>query len=143
MRLTRAAEYAVRCVIYLSQQGVGVLAKRKAIARAMDIPDQFLGKIAQNLSRAGIIEILQGAQGGLRLLVSPNELTLLAVVEAEIGEIFLNDCVIKPQSCQRSLTCAVHKVWEKARSQLRNTLEEATFEQLLKDETCLDIYLDL
>jgi Rrf2 family protein len=138
MRLTHAAEYAVRCTIYLSQQGIGVLVKRKAIAEAMDIPAQFLSKIAQNMSRAGIIEVLQGAQGGLRLIVSPEELTLLTVVEAEIGEIFLNDCIIRPHSCQRSSTCAVHKVWHSARHQLRNTLNEVTFAQILKDESCLD-----
>jgi Rrf2 family protein len=137
MRLTRAAEYAVRCTIYLSQQGLGVLVKRKAIAETMDIPAQFLSKIAQNLSKAGIIEILQGAHGGLRLIVSPEKLTLLTVVEAEIGEIFLNDCIIKPQSCQRSSTCAVHRVWDRARNQLRYTLKEVSFAQILKDETCL------
>jgi DNA-binding IscR family transcriptional regulator len=35
----------------------------------MDIPAQFLGKIAQQLARAGIIEIVQGSKGGYRLLV--------------------------------------------------------------------------
>jgi Rrf2 family protein len=139
MRLTRAADYTVRCTTYLSRQGIGVLVKKKAIAEAMDIPAQFLSKIAQNLSKAGIIEILQGAKGGLRLIVSPEELTLLTVVEAEIGEILLNDHMIAPQSCQRGSTRAVYKVWERARNQLRNTLNEVTFAQILKDETRLDI----
>jgi len=77
MRLTRAGEYAVRCVLYLASQGAGVLCARKEIARKMDIPDQFLGKIAQQLARAGVIEIVQGARGGFRLVVAPEELTLL------------------------------------------------------------------
>jgi Rrf2 family protein len=98
----------------------------------MDIPPQFLSKIAQNLSEAGIIEVFQGAQDGLRLMVSPEELTLLAVVEAENGEILLNNCTLKPESCQRRSTCAVHKVWHRARNQLRNTLDEVTFSQMLK-----------
>jgi len=48
-------------VLYLASQGVGVLCARKEIARKMDIPDQFLGKIAQQLARAGAIVIVQGA----------------------------------------------------------------------------------
>jgi Rrf2 family protein len=136
MRLTRAGEYGVRCILYLSSQGVGVLCKRKQIASAMDIPDQFLGKIAQQLARAGYIEIVQGARGGLKLVLSPDKITLLDVVEAVIGEIFLNDCILRPDSCNRSNSCAAHRVWFKARDQLRSTLQEASFADLLNEQGC-------
>ena len=137
MRLTRAGEYAVRCVLYLASQGQGTLCARRGVAERMDIPDQFLGKIAQQLARAGLIEIVQGARGGLRLVVPPDQVTLLDVVEAVIGEIFLNDCVMRPESCDRSHACAVHCVWAKAKDQLRRTLEEATFAVLLKENDCM------
>ena len=102
----------------------------------MDIPDQFLGKIAQQLAKAQIIEIIQGAKGGYRLVISPDNLSMLVVVEAVVGEIFLNDCVIRPESCQRAPVCSAHMVWEKARDQLRNTLRQTTFGQMLEDESC-------
>lgn len=136
MRLTRAGEYAVRCALYLSFEGEGVLARRKDIARVMDIPDQFLGKIAQQLARARIIEIVQGSKGGYRLRVPPGELTLLDVVEAVIGEIFLNDCLLNPDTCSQTPSCSVHRVWQKARDRLRETLREATFADLLAEENC-------
>jgi Rrf2 family protein len=137
MRLTRAGEYAVRCVFYLSSQEKGTIVSRKTISKEMDIPDQFLGKIAQQLARAGLIEIVQGAKGGYRLRLSPAEIPLLTVVEAVIGKIFLNDCLIRPESCKRSRSCSVNRVWEKAKDQLRQTLREVTFEQLLKEENCI------
>jgi Rrf2 family protein len=136
MRLTRAGEYGVRCILYLSSKGVGVLCNRRQIAAAMDIPGPFLGKIAQQLARAGYIEILQGARGGLKLVVAPEKVTLLDVVEAVIGEIFLNDCILRPNSCNRSNSCAAHRVWHKARNQLRDTLREATFADLLEEQGC-------
>ena len=137
MRLTRAGEYAVRCVLYLATQGVGIVCNRKQIAAEMDIPDQFLGKIAQQLARSGFLEIVQGAKGGLKLVVPPEHLSLLDVVEAVIGEIFLNDCVMRPESCQRSQACSVHQIWNKARNQLRDTLRQATFASLLDRESCI------
>ncbi len=137
MRLTRAGEYAVRCVLYLSSCPKEEVVNRKAIAEAMDIPDQFLGKIAQQLARSGIVEIVQGARGGFRLLRSPDDLSLLDVVEATIGEIFLNDCLMNPGICMRSQACAVNKIWEKARNQLRETLEKATFSSLLDSQSCM------
>ena len=131
MRLTRAGEYGVRCILFLAARGNGKVVGRLEIAKAMEIPDQFLGKIAQQLARSGFIEIIQGAKGGYRLLVSPEKISLLDVVEAVTGEIFLNDCVMRPDSCFRRPTCAIHRVWEKAREQLRETLREATFARML------------
>lgn len=138
MRLTRAGEYAVRCILYLSGKEEGSVVSRKEITREMDIPDQFLGKIAQQLARSGFIEIVQGAKGGYRLLMSPEQITLLDVVEAVIGEIFLNDCIMRPDSCARSASCSVNVVWEKARTRLRDTLREATFDTLLKEPSCMN-----
>jgi Rrf2 family protein len=137
MRLTRAGEYAVRCALYLSSCPKQEVVSRKSIAEAMDIPEQFLGKIAQRLGRSGILEIVQGARGGFRLLRPPDKLTLLNVVEATIGEIFLNDCLMNPGICMRSQACAVNQIWEKARNQLRETLGKATFKSLLESQICM------
>jgi Rrf2 family protein len=137
MRLTKAGEYAIRCILYLSSQEEGSIISRRDIAKQMDIPDQFLGKIAQQLARAGLVEIIQGAKGGYRLRLPPSKITLLAVVEAVIGEIFLNDCLMNSGCCLRSKACSVNKIWEKARNQLRATLQEVFFDQLLEEESCL------
>ena len=136
MRLTRAGEYAVRCVLCLARKGRDELVSRQEVAACGDIPSHFLAKIAQQLSRAGIIEIQQGAKGGYRLLVSPEKLTLLEVIETIIGEIFLNDCVLRPESCNASSSCAVNRVWLEARTQLRDTLRQVTFAKLIEDDSC-------
>lgn len=140
MRLTRAGEYGVRCMLYLASQEAGSIINRKIISQYMNIPDQFLGKVAQQLARAGLIDIVQGARGGYRLRTSPSQITLLAVVEAVIGEIFLNDCLMSPTSCSRSPSCSVNRIWEKTKNQMRETLRGVTFDQLLKDESCLFPY---
>lgn len=137
MRLTRAAEYAVRCMVYLAKQGKGKLVSRLEIASSADIPGHFLAKIAQDLAKAGLIEIRQGAKGGFVLLKTPAEISLLEVVEVMIGEIYLNDCIARPSSCSVSYSCAVHRVWAHARDQLRHTLQEVTFDQLVKEECCI------
>lgn len=143
MRLTRAAEYAIRCVLYLSQQGRGMLISRQEIARQADIPVHFLAKIAQDLAKAGLIEIRQGARGGFVLSKNPTAISLLEVVEIMIGEIYLNDCVARPVGCKASYHCAVHRVWLDARAQLRATLRQVSFDQLIADASCLPAYSTL
>jgi len=136
MRLTRAGEYGIRCVLHLARHGKGTLVSRKEIALRTEVPPHFLAKIAQQLARAGIIEILQGANGGYRLLTDPSEITLLSVIEAVIGEISINDCVSRPESCHNSATCAIHRVWNKANRQLRDTLRGTNFAAMAEEEAC-------
>ena len=137
MRLTRAGEYAIRCIMYLSFKGQGILTSKKEIAAKCAIPTHFLSKIAQELQKARIIEIKQGPRGGVVLTRDPKELTLLEVIEAIIGEIYLNDCIAHPDQCEASSKCAVHRVWQKARKELRKTLASATFAELVKDPKCV------
>ncbi len=137
MRLTKASEYAVRCVLFLATSGKHKVVCRKDITTAMDIPDQFLRKIAQQLAKADIIDIVQGPKGGYRLLKDPDKLTLLEVVEAMIGKICLNECVVDPDFCFRSPTCSVHRVWQRATDQLRQTLKESTFSHLVAEGSCI------
>jgi Rrf2 family protein len=139
MRLTRAGEYAVRCMLYLAQKGVGVLAFKQEIAERAEIPAHFLAKIVQDLARAHLIEIRQGPKGGYALLKEPAEITLLEVVEVMIGEIYLNDCVSRPGTCSASSRCVVHRIWEDARNQLRQTLAGVTFAQLTDEGSCIPV----
>ena len=131
-----AAEYAVRCVLYLTDKGQGVLTSRQEIAHNTYIPSKFLAKIAQELARAGIIEIRQGSKGGYSLKQNPVELNMLTVVETMIGEISLNECTTNPASCQASSGCSANTVWTEARNQVRETLRKANFADLSKKGSC-------
>jgi len=131
LKITREADYAVRCCQHMCQCGMGVMVKRGDISEAMEIPSPFLGKIAQKLAKAGIVEIIRGAQGGYRLLVPPEDLSLLRVIEAVMGEIYLSDCLIDKGMCGRGRNCSVHPVWSRVRDQLRCALDETSMAGLL------------
>jgi len=134
MEITRATEYAVRCVLHLAQEPPERVVPRREIAAAREIPEQFLGKIAQRLARAGILRILQGARGGYQLAVPADKLSLLEVVEAAEGSLVLNKCVMNPKICSRTCICAAHRVWSEARRQLRATLAGVTFAELAAED---------
>lgn len=140
MRLTRAGEYAVRCMIYLAHKGQGVQISKQEICERAEIPTHFLAKIAQELAKAQLITIRQGPKGGYALFPKPEDVSLLQVVEVMIGEIFLNDCVDHPQSCTVSKSCSVHRVWEKARTQLRENLGAVSLAKLSEKESCIPVF---
>ena len=83
MILTRASEYAIRCVLFLATRDQDEVVSRRTISREMGIPTQFLSKIAQRLARVGLIEIRQGAKGGYLLARRPEDISLLEVLPSK------------------------------------------------------------
>jgi len=125
----------LRVVLCLAGKEAGAVVSRRAIVEAMEIPDAYFRKIATQLGKAGILRVSQGALGGCSLARPPEELTLLEVVEAGVGEISVNECVLYPDVCHRTPACAVHEIWETLRDQVRDTLREVTFADLVKRES--------
>jgi len=134
MQLTRAGEYAVRCALYLAMQPGDGETSRRQVSEAMQVPLQFLGKIAQQLAHAGIVQITKGAKGGYRLARPASQISLLQVVEAVEGPLGLNLCLINHESCGRSSFCAVHTVWQEAQAGLQRTLGKADLASLAAKE---------
>jgi Rrf2 family iron-sulfur cluster assembly transcriptional regulator len=143
MILTRASEYAIRCILFLSTRQPGEVVSRRTVSGEMDIPTQFLSKIAQRLAQVGLIEIRQGAKGGYLLARPPGEISLLDVIEAVEGEVFLNQCLMRPDFCARTPGCSVHQVWVQAREGLRRVLGGADFASLARWESAGTQDIDL
>lgn len=132
MQITRAAEYAIRGVLYLSSQPEGAVCLLSDISERQNIPPSFLSKIFQNLAKAGFVSSLRGAGGGFMLVKDPSEITLLDVVEAIDGQIALNVCLNNGSLCENKPTCAVHSVWSEAQSHLIALLRKNKLSDLVE-----------
>jgi Rrf2 family protein len=131
MEITHQADYALRTVKYLAQFAPGQRVPTSKIAADNQIPATFLTKIVYQLSLAGVINTSRGAGGGVWLGRSPQEITLLEVLEAVDGPVTLNKCVGHPQACPFSTTCMLHIFWEEACQGLVARLRTTTFASLL------------
>ncbi len=132
MRITKQTDYAIRCVLYLSQNHSEVKVVDE-IARAKSIPKVFLAKILQKLARAGIVRSHRGVKGGFELAKRPKDISLLDVIEAIEGPVAMNICAIDKRMCNLSNTCSVHPVWIKLREETERKLRRYNFERLLKE----------
>ena len=130
MQLTRAADYAVRVMIHLASLPPETRASRTELAEVADCPDQFLSKVLQNLTRAGLIVSHRGNTGGFVLPVSRRNASVLEIVEAIEGPIRLNLCLISEAACERSTWCPAHAVWAEAQAALTAVLRRATIANL-------------
>lgn len=133
MQITRQADYALRAILHLSKLGPTERASTSQIAEEQRIPPSFLAKIISQLSIAGLIHTSRGAHGGVSLARSPEEITILEVVEAIDGPIELNECTSSPDACPFGQNCPIRKLWCAAQAELVEKLSTTTFSQFLAE----------
>ena len=130
MQLTSTSEYAIRAIIHLAGFSPGTTVQISRMSEEEEIPDNFLRKIVPVLSKSGFIRTRRGVGGGIALAVEPDSISILDIIEAVEGKIFLNKCLIGPAMCHRSSWCKVHEVWYEAQEDLKVRLRSRTIAEL-------------
>jgi Rrf2 family protein len=130
MKLSIAAEYAVRGILVLTEEyGQGPVTLETVCARRK-LPKQYLTKLFSHLSKAGLIHPVRGKGGGYSLGRSPDQINLLQVIEAVEGPIILNLCQHSPSKCMHDL-CKIRPMWTDLQKTVREKLSGITLGQCM------------
>ena len=85
--ITSKSPYALRALSELARRGDSGPVPIGDLARARDIPVQFLEGLFATLRRAGILQSQRGVKGGYTFARQPSDVTVLEVVELLEGEL--------------------------------------------------------
>ncbi len=132
MQITHQADYAIRTMFYLSKLDSNQRVATSQIASEYKIPPSFLTKIISQLSIAGLIHTSRGARGGITLARTPENISLLDVIQAIDGPVALNECVQEPGICPFTPDCVMHNFWIEASDELNTRLRSTTFARLVE-----------
>ena len=122
LELSKRTDLAIRAIGYLCSQESDVLASGTEIAAAINTSTNFLPQVMTPLVRQYWVESTPGRSGGYRLVVRPNEISLLAVIEALEGPTADGRCVLRGAPCPVQEPCAMHEPWTRARDALLSEL---------------------
>ncbi len=132
MQLTRSGEYGLKGLVFLAKQPGHRFSLVSEISKEQRIPEKFLAKIFQRLSKAGLLRSVRGANGGFALGRPAKEITIRAVIEAIEGPIAFNRCLLREGECEEEADCALHDVLERAQERFLEVLDRTTMEDLAK-----------
>jgi Rrf2 family protein len=132
MQLTRAADYAVRVMVHMAALPPGARANRTDLAASVGCPEQFLSKVLQGLTKAGLITSHRGNSGGFELPPARLHTTVLEIVEAIEGPIHLNVCLKSFEECSRTSICPAYPVWVKAQQSILDVLGGINIEEMAR-----------
>ncbi len=127
---SQTAEYALRAMVALAgQPDSGQTAQQ--IARASQVPIDYLFKVLQSLSRAGLVVAQRGKHGGYSLVKPASETCILEVVNAVDPIRRIKTCPLGIAAHADNKLCPLHRKLDEA---LRS-VEEAFAGSFLCDLT--------
>jgi Rrf2 family protein len=132
VHVTAKADYAVRAALALARAHPDPM-KGEEVAAAQDLPVTFTERILADLRRAGFVSSRRGGEGGYRLSVDPDRITVADLVRAVEGP--MADVRGTPPDVLEYPpgTDALQRTWIALRVALRGVLEEVTVADLAAD----------
>lgn len=101
--LSTTCKYGIRASVYLALYGEGKLLSIKLIAKGLDVPEPFLGKIMQTLAKRKILFSQRGIDGGFRFNKDPFKVTILEIIDIFDGLDIFSNCVLGMRICHDNL----------------------------------------
>jgi Rrf2 family transcriptional regulator, nitric oxide-sensitive transcriptional repressor len=130
---SQTVEYALRAVVHLADQSPSPQTTDQ-IARATLVPKAYLSKVIQGLCRAKIVRSKRGMGGGIALVKSPSELTILDVVNAVEPIARIRQCPLGLKTHGVRL-CPLHKRMDNALALVEAAFGQTTLAEVLAEPT--------
>lgn len=135
MKLSTKARYGLKAMVDIAMQDeTGDHVSVATLARAQGISEPYLEQIIGKLKKAGLIMSARGAQGGYRLSLEPEEISVYSILNA-VEDTNLVDCVSVDEQavCKNACTCSVRPLWLKLQSRINAVLLETTLKDMAED----------
>lgn len=132
MRLTRECDYAFVVLVFFALQERSQVISCEEMAGVLSIPFDFLAKILQKLSRAGLVGSKQGPRGGYYLARPLSEIPFTDVFRAIDDPVRLVECVeIESCRCPRLSVCAIIETMRALHQKVMAGFDEVTVADLI------------
>ncbi len=126
MKIGRESAYAIEGLLVLAKKPSGTAMLLRDIAASRGVPQSFLAKIFQKLTRSGIVSSSRGAIRGYALARRPKEIKVKDIFVAIEGPDLFDRCFFWSDRCADSNPCPMHFRWKQVKQQVIGKLMERT-----------------
>ena len=137
MKLNAFTDYSLRVLIFLAAEPTRRATIRE-IARAFDISEHHLTKVAHFLGKQGWVQTLRGNGGGLQLAAAPEAIAIGQVVRSAEGSALPAEC-FEPDggSCAITRCCRLRSILGNAVHAFYAVLDQYTLADLARNRHVL------
>lgn len=130
MRLNNTTQYAIRILSYISKNGNSSLYSAKELALELDISYKFLTKIMRILVTSSYVISIKGREGGYKLAVEANKISILDILETFKEREEENNCFLGIGTCDSKNKCSLHDQWIKPKDLLYKMYKNTSLDKL-------------
>ena len=122
IKLSRTVAYAIQATLQLAKADSDTPVPCSRLAADGEMPERFLLQILRNLVTHGILKSTRGVEGGYTLVRSPEQISILEVIEAIDGPLSSESAVASglDETAQQNLRTTLESVAATARKQLES-----------------------
>ncbi|HNB21812.1 MAG: Rrf2 family transcriptional regulator [Candidatus Obscuribacterales bacterium] len=135
--ISQTAEYALRAAVFLAENTGGQTTEQ--ISQATKIPNAYLAKVLQLLSRSSIVQSQRGLGGGFTLKIAASKLTVLDVVNAVDPIERIRECPLDLDAHATKL-CPLHRRLDEATALVERAFGDTRISDLLAGPNADNIY---
>lgn len=142
MQLKITTDYAIRSILCLARKDR--LTTSAEIAQEMAIPPKYVLSVMGTLKRAGMVRSYNGPNGGFRLALPPDQITLLDILKLSEDTIKCNRCLESDGFCSMpsSESCPLRSVYLAFQRFVEEKFFEITIARLMDSTDDLQHFLD-
>ena len=129
--LSNSAKYALKAVLFLavkSNENKKIIIKD--IAKPINVPQAYIAKLLQELSKQEIISSTRGINGGFFLTESNLKQPVINVIYAIDGRYKMHSCLLSLDNCNEEVPCPLHYIANPMRTNLVACLSQKTIGEL-------------
>ncbi len=113
--INKSSLLAIKALAQLAQLPPEECAGAASIAKKIDAPPNYLGKILQALASTGLVVSQKGKGGGFKLGLSPRKISLFDIVSNVEDMDRWSMCFMGRKQCLDSSPCCLHARWKLVR----------------------------
>ncbi|MBR1377455.1 MAG: Rrf2 family transcriptional regulator [Bacilli bacterium] len=129
MKMSTRGRYALIIMINLAKNEEGYLSI-KEISEKENISIKYLEKIISLLSKAGLVCVGHGKNGGYKLVKKPNEYKIGEILRVTEGPMEPAPC-INDSNCDKKDTCEVYSFWNGLYENINSYVDDKTLADFL------------
>ena len=131
MKISTKGRYGLRILIDLATHDPAKPRQLHDIAQSQQISEKYISRLVLDLRKAKLIRSTRGVNGGIHLVKSPEEITLLEILETMEGPISVVNCLHSPAQCKRNELCPTRDIWVQLNNGIRELMRQITLEDIL------------
>ena len=133
LRISKLTDYATLLLGELARRE-GECLPTSLLAEKTRLEPPTVAKVLKTLARSDLVDSVRGVNGGYRLNLTADQISVASVVRAMEGPIALTECSLEPGLCSHEASCQLSGNWRRIGEAVERTLESLSLADLI-DET--------